>query len=150
ALVDFTGMERQQINYKRLSLTDITRPYPHPLRPAPHSPCSPRSRFPLPPVPPPSPLPPQALVDFTGMERQQINYKRLSLTDITIDIPKAASKKELRAAIEAGEVQSKWEASSWGRKLLIQKKRAALTDFERFKIAAARSQKAKAVKKALA
>ncbi|CAI5510109.1 unnamed protein product [Closterium sp. Naga37s-1] len=92
----------------------------------------------------------RALVDFTGMERQQINYKRLSLTDITIDIPKAASKKELRAAIEAGEVQSKWEASSWGRKLLIQKKRAALTDFERFKIAAARSQKAKAVKKALA
>ncbi|CAI5479095.1 unnamed protein product [Closterium sp. Yama58-4] len=92
----------------------------------------------------------RALVDFTGMERQQINFKRLSLTDITIDIPKAASKKELRAAIEAGEVQSKWEASSWGRKLLIQKKRAALTDFERFKIAAARSQKAKAVKKALA
>ncbi|CAI5528590.1 unnamed protein product [Closterium sp. Naga37s-1] len=92
----------------------------------------------------------RALIDFTGMERQQINYKRLSLTDITIDIPKAASKKELRAAIEAGEVQSKWEASSWGRKLLIQKKRAALTDFERFKIAAARSQKAKAVKKALA
>ncbi|GJP75860.1 hypothetical protein CLOP_g6261 [Closterium sp. NIES-67] len=92
----------------------------------------------------------RALVDFTGMERQQINYKRLSLTDITIDIPKAASKKELRAAIEAAEVQSKWEASSWGRKLLIQKKRAALTDFERFKIATARSQKAKAVKKALA
>ncbi|CAI5967995.1 unnamed protein product [Closterium sp. NIES-65] len=92
----------------------------------------------------------RALIDFTGMERQQINFKRLSLTDITIDIPKAASKKELRAAIEAGEVQSKWEASSWGRKLLIQKKRAALTDFERFKIAAARSQKAKAVKKALA
>ncbi|CAI5464154.1 unnamed protein product [Closterium sp. Yama58-4] len=92
----------------------------------------------------------RALVDFTDMERQQINFKRLSLTDITIDIPKAASKKELRAAIEAGEVQSKWEASSWGRKLLIQKKRAALTDFERFKIAIARSQKAKAVKKALA
>ena len=33
---------------------------------------------------------------------------------------------------------SRWANSSWGRKLIVQKKRAALTDFERFKVMVAR------------
>lgn len=32
------------------------------------------------------------------------------------------------------DVKNKWESSSWGRKLIVQKKRAALTDFDRFKV----------------
>lgn len=32
------------------------------------------------------------------------------------------------------DVQGKWEKSSWGRKLIVQKKRASLNDFDRFKL----------------
>ena len=32
------------------------------------------------------------------------------------------------------DVKKKWETSSWGRKLIVQKRRAALTDFDRFKL----------------
>jgi len=39
------------------------------------------------PLPSSSPLL-QALIDAPGLVRQQINYKRLSLTDIVVEIPK--------------------------------------------------------------
>ena len=32
------------------------------------------------------------------------------------------------------DVKNKWENSSWGRKLIVQKRRAALSDFDRFKL----------------
>ena len=31
-------------------------------------------------------------------------------------------------------MKNKWENSSWGRKLIVQKRRASLTDFDRFKV----------------
>ncbi|KAB2069358.1 hypothetical protein ES319_A08G091100v1 [Gossypium barbadense] len=61
----------------------------------------------------------QALVDAPDMVRGQMNFKRLTLTDITIDIP---------------HVKNKCESSSWGRKLIVQKRRASLNDFDRFKL----------------
>ncbi|KAG4192651.1 hypothetical protein ERO13_A07G166856v2 [Gossypium hirsutum] len=61
----------------------------------------------------------QALVDALDMVRGQMNFKRLTLTDITIDIP---------------HVKNKWESSSWGRRLIVQKRRASLNDFDRFKL----------------
>ncbi|KAG4188383.1 hypothetical protein ERO13_A08G160300v2 [Gossypium hirsutum] len=61
----------------------------------------------------------QALVDASDMVRGQMNFKVLKLTDITIDIP---------------HVKNKWESSSWGRKLIVQKRRASLNDFDRFKL----------------
>ncbi|TYI54732.1 hypothetical protein E1A91_D11G094600v1 [Gossypium mustelinum] len=61
----------------------------------------------------------QALVDAPDMVRGQMNFKRLTLTDITIDIP---------------HVKNKWESSSWGRKLIVQKRRASPNDFDRFKL----------------
>ncbi|KAB2086574.1 hypothetical protein ES319_A04G041500v1 [Gossypium barbadense] len=61
----------------------------------------------------------QALVDAPDMVRGQMNFKRLTLTDITIEIP---------------HVKNKWESSSWGRKLIVQKRRASLNDFDRFKL----------------
>lgn len=32
------------------------------------------------------------------------------------------------------DVKNKWESSSWGRKLIVQKRRASLNDFDRFKL----------------
>lgn len=101
-----------------------------------------------------------------------MNFKRLSLTDIKIDIKRVPKKKDLIKAMEAAgrlfiyqnnflllllllffkvlfvvivpcvnwfclhliDVKGKWEKSSWGRKLIVRKRRAALNDFDRFKI----------------
>ena len=76
----------------------------------------------------------QALVDAPDMVRTQMNLKRLSLTDIKIDIKRVPKKKTFVKAMEAADVKNKWESSSWGRKLIVQKRRASLNDFDRFKI----------------
>ena len=92
----------------------------------------------------------RVLVDAPDMVRGQMNLKRLSLTDIKVEIEKAPKKKALIEAMEAADVKNKWENSSWGRKLIVQKRRAALNDFDRFKIMLAKIKKSGAVKQELA
>ncbi|TYI47996.1 hypothetical protein E1A91_D13G215600v1 [Gossypium mustelinum] len=77
----------------------------------------------------------QALVDASDMVRGQMNFKRLTLTDITIDIP---------------HVKNKWESSLWGRKLIVQKRRASLNDFDRFKLMLAKIKRSGVIKQELA
>jgi len=43
----------------------------------------------------------QALVDAPDMVRCQMNFKRLTLSDITVDIKRVPKKKTLIAAMEA-------------------------------------------------
>ena len=43
----------------------------------------------------------QALIDAPDIVRSSMNFKRLSLTDITIDIPRMPKKKQLADAIAA-------------------------------------------------
>ncbi|XP_026444748.1 probable 60S ribosomal protein L14 [Papaver somniferum] len=76
----------------------------------------------------------RALVDAPDMVRSQMSFKRLSLTDIKVDIGRTPKKKVLIKAMEAADVEEKWVSSSWGRKLIVQKTRASLNDFDRFKI----------------
>ncbi|XP_020248355.1 60S ribosomal protein L14-2-like isoform X3 [Asparagus officinalis] len=76
----------------------------------------------------------RALVDAPDLVRGPMNFKRLTLTDIKIDIPRIPKKKSLIAAMEAADVKNKWENSSWGRKLIVQKRRASLNDLDRFKV----------------
>ncbi|KAK1568541.1 hypothetical protein Q3G72_025675 [Acer saccharum] len=92
----------------------------------------------------------RALVDAPDMVRSQMNFKRLSLTDITIDIKRAPTKKTLIEAMEKADVKNKWENSSWGRKLIVQKRRAALNDFDRFKLMLAKIKKGGLVRQELA
>ncbi|KAK8310809.1 hypothetical protein V6Z12_D02G208700 [Gossypium hirsutum] len=61
------------------------------------------------------------------MVRGQMNFKRLTLTDITIDIPRVPKNKWVDRSYGEG-------CSSWGRKLIVQKRRASLNDFDRFKL----------------
>ncbi|XP_023006320.1 60S ribosomal protein L14-2-like [Cucurbita maxima] len=91
----------------------------------------------------------RALVDAPDMERSQMNFKRLSLTDIKIDIKRVPKKKELIEAMKAGDVQKKWENSSWGRKLIVKKRRASLNDFDRFKLMLAKIKRAGLVRQEL-
>uniref|UniRef100_A0A7N1A7H0 Large ribosomal subunit protein eL14 domain-containing protein n=1 Tax=Kalanchoe fedtschenkoi TaxID=63787 RepID=A0A7N1A7H0_KALFE len=92
----------------------------------------------------------RALVDAPDMVRCQMNFKRLSLTDITIDINRVPKKKVLIQAMEAADVKNKWENSSWGRKLIVRKRRASLTDFDRFKLMLVKIKKAAVVRQELA
>lgn len=91
----------------------------------------------------------RALIDSPDIVRTQINFKRLSLTDIKIEIPRNPKKKALKDAIDAADVYSKWENSSWGRKLIVQKKRAVLNDFDRFKVMVARIKRSSIIKREL-
>ncbi|KAJ1431527.1 Translation protein SH3-like domain superfamily [Sesbania bispinosa] len=91
-----------------------------------------------------------ALVDAPDMVRSQMNFKRLSLTDIKIDIKRIPKKKDLIKAMEDADVKNKWEKSSWGRKLIVQKRRAALNDFDRFKIMLAKIKRSSVVRQELA
>lgn len=83
----------------------------------------------------------------SGVKRQVISYSRIALTDLTVNISKSAGKKELAAAWEEADIQSKWDASSWAKKLVRQQKRAKLTDFDRFKVMVARKQRSAIIAK---
>jgi large subunit ribosomal protein L14e len=91
----------------------------------------------------------RALIDSPDMVRTSINFKRLSLTDITISISRNPKKKDLAKAVEEGEVYSKWESSAWGRKLAVRSRRASLNDFDRFKVMVARIKKSSIVRREL-
>ncbi|KAI3934745.1 hypothetical protein MKW92_026018 [Papaver armeniacum] len=80
----------------------------------------------------------RALVDAPDMVRSQMNFKRLSLTDIKVDIGRTPKKKVLIKAMEAA-------CNSWGRKLIVQKNKASLNDFDRFKIMLAKIKRGVAI-----
>ncbi|KAH9515655.1 60S ribosomal protein L14 [Bulinus truncatus] len=70
----------------------------------------------------------------SGVSRKDLNFKALHLTPYTVKINHSARTGTVRKAWEAAEVTKKWEQSSWAKKLATAKRRAELTDFERFKL----------------
>ncbi|KAL1550121.1 60S ribosomal protein L14B [Salvia divinorum] len=76
-----------------------------------------------------------------------IDQNRALVDSPDMRVPK---KKALVAAMEAADVKGKWESSSWGRKLIVQKRRAGLNDFDRFKLMLAKIKKAGVVRQELA
>lgn len=92
----------------------------------------------------------RALIDGphakTGVKRQMLNFKRMSLTDIKVAIPRNARQKTLCKAFDDADVLGVFAASSWGRKIERKRKRTAMNDFDRFKLMLAKKKKAKAVR----
>ena len=88
--------------------------------------------------------------EITGVPRQVISYSRLALTDLTVKIQANARQKTLKKAWEEADTLNKWESSSWAKKLSAKKKRASLSDFDRFKVMVARKQKSEIIAKKLA
>lgn len=92
----------------------------------------------------------QVLVDgpqsITGIHRQVIAVKRLSLTDVVVEkLPRNATQKNIvKAWTEQGTLK-KWESSAWAKKVASKKTRAGLNDFARFKVMVAKKQKSKIV-----
>jgi large subunit ribosomal protein L14e len=96
----------------------------------------------------------QALVDgpqsVTGVHRQVISLKCLSLTDIVVKIPRNATQKKIVAAWKEQDILGKWQKTAWAKKLESKKRRASLTDFDRFKLMIAKKQKSKIIADKLA
>ena len=75
----------------------------------------------------------KALVDGPEIPRQKINFRRISLTDIKMDIKRSIKTGKLDAAWKEQDVDAKWAKTSWAKKRVAKTKRANLTDFQRFK-----------------
>ncbi|XVF09987.1 hypothetical protein REPUB_Repub07fG0145400 [Reevesia pubescens] len=71
-----------------------------------------------------------ALVNAPNIVKGQMNFKMLVLTNIKIDVLRVPKNKTLTEAMEKANVKNKWENSLWGRKLIVQKRRASLNDFD--------------------
>jgi large subunit ribosomal protein L14e len=70
----------------------------------------------------------------TGVKRQEMSLKRISLTDLKLNVSKGVKREALKKAITEFGLEKKWGETSWARKLQKRARRAALTDFERFKV----------------
>ncbi|KXS21383.1 hypothetical protein M427DRAFT_142455 [Gonapodya prolifera JEL478] len=94
----------------------------------------------------------RALIDgpTTGVKRQQFAFKRLTLTGLTLSkLARGAGSPSVVKAWERDTIDEKWGKTAWAQKLVRRQKRAALSDFDRFKVLIARKEKRAAVHKAL-
>ena len=86
----------------------------------------------------------------TGVTRQVISFKRVSLTDFTIPIQRSARPKTIQTAWATAEIDTKWNNCSWAKKIASRKRRSELSDFDRFKVMVAKKSKAEIIAKKLA
>ena len=77
-----------------------------------------------------------------GVRKQEISLKRLSLTDFKLDIKRGIHKDDLVKAIDDYKLDDKFKESIYAKKVEKRKKRANLTDFDRFKVMRLRQQRA--------
>jgi large subunit ribosomal protein L14e len=89
-------------------------------------------------------------MEITGVSRQVISFTRIALTDLTVKIQRNARQTTLKKAWAEADTLNKWESSSWAKKLSSKKKRASLSDFDRFKVMIARKQKNEIIAKKMA
>jgi large subunit ribosomal protein L14e len=83
---------------------------------------------------------------ITGLHRQVITLKRLSLTDVLVTkLPRNATQKNIKKAWDEQNTLSTWQSSAWAKKMENKVKRASLSDFDRFKVMIAKKQKSKIV-----
>ena len=90
------------------------------------------------------------LVAAPGVKRDVISLRRVAITDMKVDVERKCDEAALAAAGKSADVEGSWAKSAWGKKIARQNARANLTDFERFKVALARTKRSALIKKALA
>ncbi len=87
-------------------------------------------------------------MDSPTTTRRSINFKRLSITDLKVDIPRLAKKAVLKKALEEADIEGKFAASSWGQKLARREAKANMTDFDRHCAAVKKMKRSASVRKA--
>jgi len=87
----------------------------------------------------------------SAVPRQAIALSQCVLTPLVIEkLPRAVRTGALKAAWEKAGIEAKWQESTWAKKRAQKERRAALTDFERFKVMRLRKQARFEVRKSLA
>ena len=77
-----------------------------------------------------------------GVRRQELSLRRVTLTDEKINIKRGAKREEVFKALEEYKLDDKFKKSNYAKKLEFRKKRANLTDFDRFKVMRLRQKRA--------
>jgi len=70
----------------------------------------------------------------TGVKRQEISLRRVSLTDFKLDVPRGVKASDLKSAIEKFDLVKKFENTPFAKKINRAHIRSKLTDFDRFKV----------------
>lgn len=93
----------------------------------------------------------RVLIDGPKFQRQAISLAKVVLTPIILaNLPRGARSNTVAKKWAAADIDAKWAASAWAKKLAAKQKRAELSDFERFQVLVLKKQKRYAVKKAIA
>ena len=69
-----------------------------------------------------------------GLPRQVMRLKNLAITDLKVKIPRGCKTKIVRAALTKDDISTKFLQTSLSKKAEAKKEKAALGDFERFKL----------------
>jgi len=85
----------------------------------------------------------------SGVPRQAIALSHITLTPIVApEIPRASRSKAVGKYWEKADVDAKWAASAWAKKIASREKRRELTDFDRFKVMVLKKQRRYEVRRA--
>ncbi|CAE7930416.1 RPL14, partial [Symbiodinium sp. KB8] len=84
--------------------------------------------------------------NLTGVRRQMINLRRIALTDFVVNIARNARIKKLNKEWKAADIENKWAATNWSKRIEASRKASKSTDFQRFKSMIERKQRMKAVR----
>ncbi|KAH6655424.1 ribosomal protein L14-domain-containing protein [Truncatella angustata] len=84
-----------------------------------------------------------------SVPRQVVPATACLLTDIVVPVPRAARTGAVRKVWEKQEVDAKWKSTSWAKRQVINGRRKALTDFERFTVLRLKKQRRFEQRKAL-
>jgi large subunit ribosomal protein L14e len=83
----------------------------------------------------------RVLVEGPKVTRQALGFKRLALTDIVLDIPRAIGCQALQKKLKEQDLEGKWAATAWAKKIQKRQVRTSLSDFDRFKLMLAKKKK---------
>ncbi|XP_009071409.1 PREDICTED: 60S ribosomal protein L14, partial [Acanthisitta chloris] len=89
-----------------------------------------------------------ALVDgpCSGVRRQAMPFKCMQLTDFVLKFPHSARQKCVRLAWEKENINEKWSATRWAKKIEAREKKAKMTDFDRYKVMKAKKMRNRIIK----
>jgi len=71
---------------------------------------------------------------LTGVSRQSLPVRWIVLTKFSVKIPYGCNAKCLAKALESNKIVEEWNKTAWAKRIEMRKKRANMTDFERFKL----------------
>ena len=84
----------------------------------------------------------------TGVARQAFSLTNLVLTPLTIaKFPRGAKSSVIAKKYASAEIENKWAATSWAKKIAQRNVRASLSDFDRFKVSVLKKERKLAAKK---